>query len=153
MTRPPSSDDFAHPLFKPHGRISHSVIDGILVTDAEGPFNKEAMEAFSKSRRAALLYFGSECRSASSIVRFRESMLMSLEALDSLSAEIRSHVIESNSTSPLLAWVADPDIEGYSFMTYRFERIFFDQGIQCRIFSEIPQAILWVKAMLASSGG
>ena len=43
-----TTDDFDPLAFRPHGRVTFTIDDNVLICDAVGPFNKELIEAIDR---------------------------------------------------------------------------------------------------------
>ncbi|WP_296447892.1 hypothetical protein [Rhodoferax sp. UBA5149] len=144
--KPHSTDDFADGNFKPHGRLDVHLEGDIVVYDAEGPFNLEAIVALGKARRAVVAEWGTEDRRAT-IVVFRTSMLMSPAALEAYEQGMQAHLAQVK-PHVAVAWVVAPEVEGRSIMLPYFAKIFSRINVPWQAFEELHAAQVWARSRL-----
>jgi len=141
-----STNNFVTGRFSTHGRLDTILEDGIFISHSTGPFNIEWVTALDKLRRACLTDVTPTYKSAS-ITIFHNSMLMSKEALDVYSKNLKQHLSEIQ-ISPIIAYVTPPGVEGKSIMLPFFERLFLENNVYWRAFENLDDAKVWVRSML-----
>jgi hypothetical protein len=137
-----SNAQFPDQKFSMHGRYDLHVADGIYMVCVVGPLNLECMKGLGKARAAAFAQWQGEVPKVG-IAVFHSSMLMSLEALDAYTADLRRD-LQSTGKWEALAWVAGPEVEGRDIMVSRFSKIFAEHHVPWKIFDEIETARAWI---------
>lgn len=148
MTRKRTIDDFSSGNFKIHGHLETSFENGIFITHSTGPFNIEWVIALDKLRHDCLVDITATYKNAS-ITIFHNSMLMSEEALNAFSENIKQHLSEIQ-IAPIIAYVVPPEIEGRSIMLPFFANMFSKVNVNWQVFKDIDDAKVWVQSLLAA---
>ncbi len=144
-----STEEFAQGVFRPHGRLDLSVVDGAIVrADAHGPFNVEFVNALARTLRE-LHADPNLPRPYADIVQFHGSLMGSKEMLDQLSETLSQ--VGTREIAVALAFVVASDVEGRDFMLPLFECVFLENGRNVRSFENVPEAEVWVRGCLKAA--
>jgi len=146
-----STNAFCSGQFAPHGEFRIQCLDGLLCYEAIGPFNLEAVRALGPARRQAFERWASAPGARPAVlVHWQHSALMSPEAFAAYHAGL-SATVQSLAMPPVVAWVAEPELEGMDFMVERFAKVFADSRIEFRLFTDWREAERWLRARLAEA--
>lgn len=138
-------------IFRPHGRIECHRQGGIVHTQAEGPFNAEAVQAYGE-RLAALITELPEGSDYVVIATMVGSLLATPEAWSAQGASLSSR--QGGSRRQLgSAWVMPADIEGRSLFVPRARALFEGRGAAFEAFEDEAAATAWAMALLAAGAG
>lgn len=134
--------------FPPHGRYSGQLVGRVMTDEAAGPFNREAVLTFRE--RAAPHY--AQARAAGKFViltTYRESMLMSPDAIDELAKTVVDFVA-SDIAPAAVAYVAAPEVEGRGMMARIMQtKVFGPCGVPFQLFDDVASAQQWLSEQLA----
>ena len=146
MNTPPanalSSDDFTLGGFRPHGRFSCWMEDGLLVWQARGPFNLEALQAYGRTRQAAFERWQLDDKPIAAVMHWVGSALMSPDAFAQYARNFEAF-IASRHLYAAVAWVAHGEVEGLDLMRSRFEPLFAQHGLAFGVFPDMDTARRW----------
>lgn len=145
------SRDFTAGGFQPHGEFSCWMENGLLVWQARGPFNLEALQAYGRTRQAAFARWQLDDKPLAAILHWVGSALMSPEAFTHYERSFAAF-IESRHHYVAVAWVGGPDIEGLDFMRSRFAPMFDRHGLAFNVFTDLDAARLWALPRLQQAG-
>lgn len=134
--------------FRPHGRTEMWAEGAIVHVLAEGPFNREGIDAFSQEMLALYRRLPSGSRFVH-ITEVRGAMLGTPDAWERLSEHLATGL---KLGIPLLgtAWVAAADVDGRTLMLPRAEQVFAQAGRRFAAFETMEEAELWARRLLAS---
>lgn len=121
--------------------------DGAIVhVVAEGPFNLEGVELFSR-RMQALYRELPEGRPFVNLTELRHTLLATPDAWAKLETHLRRI---SASGLPLIgtAWIVAPEIEGRSLLLPLVERLFGQAGRVFKVFETMDAAQAWGQELL-----
>jgi len=137
-----------HPRFRPHGRTEMWAEGAIVHVLAEGPFNREGIDAFSSEMLDLYRRLPAGSRFVN-ITEVRGAMLGTPDAWERLSEHLASG---AKLGLPLLgtAWVAAPDVDGRTLMLPRAAAAFAQAGRRFEAFETMEAAELWARRLLAS---
>jgi len=144
---PVSTDCFRGTTFRPHGKITLSVNDNLIVYRAEGPFNAELLAALDYIESDVLKKLKNDVKNWGGIVIFEISCM----AIDELFIVFGEYLkqIKNNELHPVAtAYVIPPDIEGGRLMAKKYEKCYYDAGILFSIFNNEKDALVWVNSHL-----
>jgi hypothetical protein len=137
-----ASSDFKIGRFSMHGEVKLKTDGNILLYESTGPFNIETVQAFTAAR-ASIHKKLDEARPYASIVHWRNSALMSLEAFAAYQVGYVKF-LQENQHPMALAWVSGPEVEGMDFMIARYTQIFDEHGLNFKCFATMAEARSWV---------
>lgn len=134
--------------FRPHGRTQMWADGAIVHVVAEGPFNREGIDAFSFEMLALYRHLPAGARVVN-ITEVRGAMLGTPDAWERMSEHLATGV---KLGLPLLgtAWVAAPDLEGRALMLPRAVQAFAQAGRRFEAFETMAAAEEWARQLLAS---
>lgn len=135
--------------FPPHGRTELRADGARVHVLAEGPFNAEGIDAFS--RDIGRLYSALPAGQRFVVIaEVRHSLLGPPEAFERLEAHVR-RVAESG--MPLLGtcWVVAPAVEARSLMEGRVRALFERAGRRFELVETAAQAEAWANGLLAEA--
>ena len=134
--------------FRPHGRTQMWAEGAIVHVLAEGPFNREGIDAFSQEMLALYRRLPAGSRFVH-ITEVRGAMLGTPDAWERLSEHLATGL---KLGIPLLgtAWVAAADVDGRTLMLPRAEQVFTQAGRRFAAFETMEEAELWARQLLAS---
>lgn len=137
-----SAGQYARGAFKPHGSMQLEQSGFLNVLEATGPFNKElvvAADAAQENLYESLVQKGRW----GTVLIFRESALVSLEALAEISAILRRR--KTQGYAPVaVALVFGPEVEGGALMQSHYLKAYQSADIDGRIFSNEADAKAWM---------
>jgi len=143
-----STNAFATGGFAPHGEFRIECLDGLLCYEAIGPFNLEAVRALGPARRQAFERWAPVPGARVGVlVHWQDSALMSPDAFAAYHAGLSAYA-QSLAAPPVVAWVAEPELEGMDFMAERFAKVFADNRIEFQLFTDWHDAERWLRARL-----
>lgn len=135
-------------LFRPHGRTEVWAEGSIVRVLAEGPFNREAIDAFSLEMLGLYrrLPAGTRCVNLTEV---RSALLGTPDAWERLSEHLAAG---ARLPLALLAtgWVVAPEVEGRTLMLPRARQAFADAGRPFEVFETIAEAEVWARRVLGS---
>lgn len=136
------------PKFRPHGRTEVWADGAIVHVLAEGPFNREGVDAFSFEMLSLYRRLPAGSRIVN-ITEVRGAMLGTPDAWERLAEHLATGV---KLGLPLLgtAWVAAPDVDGRTLMLPRAAQAFAEAGRRFEAFETMDAAELWARQLLAS---
>lgn len=134
--------------FRPHGRTEMWAQGAVIYVVAEGPFNREGVDAFSNEMLALYRRLPQGSRFVH-ITEVRGAMLGTPDAWARLSEYLAAGL---KLGLPMLgtAWVAAADVDGRSLMLPRAAQIFTDAGRRFASFETMEAAEEWAHQLLAS---
>lgn len=138
-----------HPTpFRPHGRTEIWSDGAIIHVLAEGPFNREGIDAFSHEALALYQRLPAGSRFVH-ITEVRGAMLGTPDAWERLSEHLATGLALG---IPLIgtAWVAPADVDGRTLMLPRAAQVFAQAGRRFAAFETMDEAQLWARQLLAS---
>ncbi|QTN29924.1 hypothetical protein HZ993_09000 [Rhodoferax sp. AJA081-3] len=138
---------FSTGKFAPHGEFVLTSDGEVLCYEATGPFNVEAIRALGVTRRKAYKRWQPNGTFAA-IVHWHESALMSPEAFDAYRGGY-VRFIQDVQPKSIVAWVAQPDVEGMYIMVQKFAEVFEHTQTDFRFFTEMDTAHRWVANALS----
>jgi hypothetical protein len=136
------SNDFTEGGFRPHGMFSCWMEGDLLVWEARGPFNVEALQAYGRTRQAAFTRWQLDDRPLAAIMHWAGSALMSPDAFALYERAFEAFIV-SRHHYVAVAWAGGPDIEGLDFMRQRFAPLFERHGLAFGVFPDIDAARRW----------
>lgn len=127
------SDDHAKSRFAPHGKIEMWPEGAVIHYDISGPFNQEAIKAFSRTV-AALLKNWQPSGPFATYSHWRGSMLTSAEALTTYGQLLE--VSRAHFPKELVnVWFVPEEIEGRSIMLPKWQTLYAANGYPLEIFA------------------
>lgn len=136
------SNDFTEGSFRPHGMFSCWMEGALLVWEARGPFNLEALQAFSRTRQAAFARWRLDDQPLAAVMHWVGSALMSPEAFALYERAFEAFIV-SRHNYVAVAWVGGPEVEGLDFMRSRFAPLFDRHGLAFAVFTDMDAARRW----------
>lgn len=144
-----SRSEILQTLFRPHGRIECHREGHVLHTQAEGPFNEEAVRAYG-ARLAELLSELPVGTPYVVVATMSNSILATPEAWQALEASLGQR--QGGSRKQLgSAWVAAPGLEGRGFFVPRARALYEAFGARFELFDDEAAATAWALALLSGS--
>lgn len=134
--------------FAPHGSIVVHHSGRVLVFEAAGPFNSEAVEALIRAY-TPLLEDVKQGGTYAMITVFHRSMLVTPDALTAFD-ELLGEWRRAGLAPVASAYVAGAEVEGRAIMMPMFAKVFDGFGL-FREFFDLAEAEAWVTAELAKS--
>ena len=113
---------------------------------AEGPFNREAVEAVGLAMRDLFAGMPPAPRFAN-ILDMRHSLLASPDALHAYGGFLQA-MSEARTAPQAVAWVVAPEVEGRSLMLPIFARLYAEHGRRFAAFETMAEAEAWVREQL-----
>lgn len=142
-----ASQDFIQGGFRPHGEFTCWMDNSILMWEACGPFNLEALQAFGRMRRAAFERWHLDDHPLAAIMRWTSSALMSPEAFEFYERSFEAF-IQSRHNYVAIAWVGDASVEGLDLMRLKYAPLFERHHLAFALFAAIEPAQRWVAPLL-----
>lgn len=134
--------------FRPHGK-TQMWSDGAMVhVIAEGPFNREGIDAFSNEMVRLYRQLPVGMRFVN-VTEVRHTLLGTPDAWELLG----EHLLRINRSGlPLVAtaWVVADDVEGRSLLLPRAEALFAAAARSFEVFATLPAAETWARSRLSS---
>lgn len=141
-----STDDFDPPTYRPHGRVTFTIYDNVLVCEAIGPFNKELITAI-ESVEIGLLEESKPKEKWGEIIIINGSALGSAETLVAFTNYLKK-LVAHKLMADVSALVLDDQVEGAGVMTPHLIKAYADAGIELTVFDTLNEARVWVKLHL-----
>ena len=141
-----STDDYDPARFRPHGRISFTKDNDILICEATGPFNEELLRAIAAAESGMLPQM-QQYQHWADIVVIKKSALASKETLAQFTAYLTS-LGRQNLNATVTALVIEADVEGAAVMTSQIVDAYMDAGINLTVFNNLHNAKVFVKLHL-----
>jgi hypothetical protein len=137
-----SAGQYARGAFKPHGSMQLEQSGFLNVLEATGPFNKELVVAADAAQENLYESLAQKGRWGTVLI-FRESALVSLEALAEISAILKRR--KTQGYAPVaVALVFGPEVEGGALIQSHYLKAYQGAGIDGRIFSNEADAKAWM---------
>jgi hypothetical protein len=137
-------------LFRPHGRIDAHREGVVIRTQAQGPFNEEAVQAYG-TRLATLVAELPEGTDYVVIATMAGSILATPEAWDALESSLRGRQGGTRRQRGS-AWVVTPDLEGRALFVPRARALYESLGAAFGAFEDEAAATAWALALLGAPG-
>ena len=144
------SGDFTTAGFRPHGEFWCWMEGSLLMWEARGPFNLEALQAYGLTRRAAFERWQLDDRPLAAVMHWQVSALMSPAAFDFYERSFTAF-IQSRHQYVAVAWVGDSGVEGLDLMRLRYEPLFRRHGLAFELFPDVQSARDWAMARLRAA--
>jgi hypothetical protein len=141
-----STDDFDPKKFRPHGRVTFTQDGNLLICEAQGPFNKELLEAIADIE-LSLVYEMQKCGQWADIIVIKENAMASSECLEAFT-EYLSTLGRANLHSLVTAMVIGDDVISADVMTNQFINAYTDAGLNLTVFKTLNDAKVFVKLHL-----
>ncbi len=141
-----STDDFDPQKFRPHGRVTFTKDDNLLICEAHGPFDKELIAAIADIE-LSLVYEMQKCGQWADIIVIKENATTSSECLAAFT-DYLSQLGRANLHSLVTAMVIDDNVIGADVMTPQFIDAYADAGLNLTVFKELNHAKVFVKLHL-----
>lgn len=137
---------YASGAFKPHGQVEFWTEGPVVRIEAQGPFNREAIQAVGLAMQE--LFAGSPPSGAfADILEVRRSIMISPEALEAFGLFLARMSV--NHSAPLaVACVVAPEVEGRSLVLPLLAKLYAKHGRQFAAFETMPAAEAWVRERL-----
>ena len=133
-------------IFSAHGEYKPTVDGQILIAHCWGSWNIEMHE--ESARLAKPLVEKLDAKGPwGCITVVHESMVTSLEVLQAGRDAVAS--LPEGSALVALAWVLNPNLEGYSLLYRRYESMYADL-LETKIFDNLASAQYWIEKVVAS---
>ena len=143
-----SIEAYASGAFRPHGRIEFWAEGSVIRIAAEGPFNREAVQAVGLAMRDLFVTVPVGPHFAD-LLEFRGSLLASPDALAAFGDFL--HAMSSAKTAPIaVAFVVAPDVEGRGLMLPIFAKLYAEHGREFSAFE--AEAERWLRERLGTAG-
>ncbi len=143
-----SIDDYAHGLFRPHGQVELWLEGSVLRIVAEGPFNREAVQAVSRAMHD-LLAGVMPGKPFAVLLEMRVSLLASPDALAAFEEFLRT-MSGAQIAPKVVAYVVAPDIECRSLMLPLYAAIYARHQRLFAAFETQAEAEAWLRTQLTS---
>lgn len=144
-----STADVGTAQFRQHGRVDMYMDGDILIYDAVGPFNTEALDALAVAQLGFLQQLALAGRRWGSIANFKVSAMTSPDGLARY-ANLMKAPKPSEFQAQVTAFVFGPDVEGGRIMLAHYRRIYEEIGRPFACFDTLDEAKTWVRARLAA---
>lgn len=146
---PPFKGDGPEPRFRPHGSSEFHAEGAIVRISAEGPFNVEGVDEFSRKMLALL----AEIPAGQAVVILAEIRGTLISPADAWEVfEVHSRRAQAGSLRILgSAWVLAPDVEGRNFFVPKARQIFAQVGRQFELFEDVEEAKRWAEKLLTTA--
>ena len=139
-------ENYAQGSFRPHGRIEFWTEGSVLRIVAEGPFNREAVQAVGLAMRDLFAGMPVVGRFAD-ILDMRGSLLASPDALEAFGDFLQA--MSAAQTAPeAVAWVVAQEVEGRDLMLPIYGQLYARHGRQFAAFESMAEAEAWVRKRL-----
>lgn len=139
---------FATSAFRPHGRIEFWAEGSVLRIVAEGPFNREAVQAVNLAMRDLFATMPADQRFVD-LLEFRGSLLASPDALEGF-GDFLSDMSEAGRAPIAVAYVVAADVEARSLMLPIITKLYAQHGRQFAVFETMAEAEVWLRERLAA---
>jgi len=137
---------FATSGFRPHGAVEFWAEGSVIRILAEGPFNREAVQAVGLAMRDLFASMPSAGRFAD-LLEFRNSLLASPDALEAFADFLKA--MSAAKTAPVaVAYVVGPQVEGRSLMLPIFAKLYAEHGREFEAFETQAEAEHWLRERL-----
>lgn len=137
---------FATRGFRPHGEIEFWAEGSVIRIVAEGPFNREAVQAVGLAMRDLFTAMPAGQRFGD-ILEFRSSLLASPDALAAFAEFLQA--MSASKTAPVaVAYVVSPEVEGRSLMLPIFTKLYAEHGREFSAFESMAEAEVWLRERL-----
>ncbi|MDC8786413.1 hypothetical protein [Roseateles koreensis] len=136
------ASQFATCNFRPHGEFEFWVHGSTFHVRAQGPFNREAIEAMAQGMGA--LY--NEIPAATPLVNlleFTESLMIAPDALQALEDLLRRFG-QLGRAPVAVAFVVEADVEGRDLVWPFYHDVFLRQGRLVKLFDNAAEAQGWL---------
>lgn len=150
MPKKRNIETYATSGFRPHGRVEFWAEGSVVRIEAEGPFNREAVQAVGLAMRDLFATMPPGQRFAD-VLEFRGSLLASPDALAAFADFLRAMSVAK--TAPVaVAYVVGAEVEGRSLMLPIFAQLYAEHGRQFAAFLTHEEAGAWLRERLAEAG-
>lgn len=148
-SRPTQARDFAQGEFPPHGQMQLQLSGQLNVLEATGPFNKELVVAGDAAQQGLYEALQKTGRWGTVLI-FRESALISLEALAEITATLQRRKAQGY-VPVAVALVFGPEVQGASLLQSHYLQAYRAAGIEGQLFTDVQAAKDWVTARIQAS--
>jgi hypothetical protein len=142
--------DFAVSGFRPHGEMELWAEGPVMRVIAQGPFNREAIQALGKAVRDLYVELGPVQRTRCELIEYRRSLLASPDALIEL-GRLLSLSTNTKQAQLAIALVGGDDVEASSLMLPIVAKIYADHGRPVACFRTVAEALVWLDQRLAGA--
>jgi len=140
---------YASSGFRPHGRIEFWAEGSVIRIQAEGPFNREAVQAVGLAMRELFSAMPPGPRFAD-MLEFRGSLLASPDALAAFGDFLRAMSVAK--TAPIaVAFVVGPEVEARSLMLPIFTKLYAEHGREFAAFETADEAEDWLRERMSGA--
>jgi len=140
---------YASGAFKPHGLIEFWTEGPVVRIEAQGPFNREAIQAVGVAMRELFVAMPPAPQFAD-ILEIRHSIMISPEALEAFGRFLAQ--MSANKSAPVaVAYVVAGDVEGRSMILPLLARLYAEHGRDFAAFETLAQAEAWVRKRLSAT--
>ena len=138
---------YANGAFKPHGLIEFWTEGPVVRIEAQGPFNREAIQAVGIAMRELFVAMPPAARFAD-ILEIRHSIMISPEALEAFGRFLAQ--MSANKSAPVaVAYVVGREVEGRSLILPLLAKLYAEHGREFGAFETLAEAEAWVRAQLS----
>lgn len=141
-----STDDILIGTFRPHGRVDIRIENGLIYSDAYGPFNRELIHALVRIQRK-LAAQGNLTEPHGEVISIFESALAGRDVVDILTRALQGMQRESRKKLGA-AFLIGPEVEGVSIMLPAILSCYTNAGIPSRVFEKMEEAESWLRSLL-----
>lgn len=139
---------FAAGSFRPHGQVEIWTEGSVVRIEAQGPFNREAVQAVGRAMRD-LFAERPVGRVFADILVMRDSLIASPDALAAFE-QFLAAMSAAGFAPEVVAYVVAPEVEGRSLMLPLFTEIYARHGREFAAFECMAEAEAWVRERLAA---
>ncbi|MDI4634500.1 hypothetical protein J7U46_15680 [Pelomonas sp. V22] len=140
---------YANGAFKPHGKIEFWTEGHVVRIEAQGPFNREAIQAVGLAMQELFAGTPPTCAFAD-ILEIRRSIMISPEALEAFSLFLARMSI-NKSAPTAVAYVVAAEVEGRSLVLPLLAKLYAKHGRQFAAFETMAPAEAWVRERLSAA--
>ncbi|GGC70682.1 hypothetical protein [Undibacterium terreum] len=141
-----STDDILIGAFRPHGRVDVRIENGIIYSDAYGPFNIELIHALVRIQRR-LVAQGKLTGPLGEVIHIFSSALAGREVVDVLTQAMDRANLEGRGRVGA-AFLIGPEVEGISIMLPAILACYAKVGVPSRVFERLEDAENWIRGLL-----
>jgi hypothetical protein len=132
--------------FRAHGQIEMWREGAVVRLRAQGPFNREAVQALGDALRDLLQQDPPPAHFAD-VLELQGSMMTSPEALADFE-QFLARMAQLRNPPAAVAYVVPPEVEGRELMLPLFARLYARHGRQFAAFDRLEPALTWIGQQL-----
>jgi hypothetical protein len=131
---------------KPHGVYTISVKNGLIYTEAEGPFNADLMRQYKKDFRKCIERLSKPC---GEVTVYRGTSVFTEEALVMNERQIHRYIVEKGLVAAGIVLLSSPH---KGLIKKQVKALYAGTDVEYEFFDDVESAEIWVRKQVLSTG-